>query len=69
VGVNVSVYLENNIKIKYDRRLWTGLIWLSIGNVASACEYCDEPLGFLKRVEFLYYLRSCQRFERVCCME
>jgi hypothetical protein len=52
--------------MKYDRRVWTGLIWISIGKVASACEYCDEPLGSLKCVEFLEYVRNCQRFECVC---
>jgi hypothetical protein len=55
----------DNIKIKYDRRLWTGLIWLSMGKVASACKYYDKTFGSLKCVEFLDYVRNCQRFELV----
>ena len=33
--------------------MWTGLGWSSIGKVADACEYGNEPSGSMKCGEFL----------------
>jgi hypothetical protein len=38
---------------KLDGEVWTGLIWLRIGQVAGACECVNEPSGSTKCREFL----------------
>jgi hypothetical protein len=43
---------------KYDRSVWTGLIWLRIG--IGCCECGNEPLGSVKCGEFVDKLRTCQ---------
>jgi len=38
---------------KWDVGVWTGLIWLRIGQVAGTCECGNEPLDSIKCGEFL----------------
>ena len=33
--------------------VFTGLIWLRIGTSAGSCQHANEPLSFIKCVEFL----------------
>jgi hypothetical protein len=34
--------------------IWTGLIWLGIGNTDASCDDSDKPAGSIKGGEFLY---------------
>ena len=42
-----------------DRESWTGLILLSIGQLAGSCECYNEPSCYIKCGEFLDQLRTC----------
>jgi len=47
---------------EYGECTWTGLVWPLQG--AGLCECGDEPSGFIKRVEFLDYMRNHRRLKK-----
>ena len=52
LSVDGRIILNWNFK-KWDGEACTGLLWLSIGTGASACECVNEPPGYIKCGEFL----------------
>jgi hypothetical protein len=42
-----------------DLKIWTGSIWLGIGTFAGTYKCGNEPMGSIKRGEFLDYLKTC----------
>jgi hypothetical protein len=44
---------------KWDEGTWTGLIWFRVGQVTGSCEGGYEYSVFIKRGDFLGYLRTC----------
>jgi hypothetical protein len=52
---------QENIKMELKiKGLWAGLIWLTMGPVASSCEYDTERSGFIQDAEFLCQLSDYQ---------
>jgi hypothetical protein len=47
-SINFFFFLENK-----NRKLWTGFIWLRIGQVVGLCEHSIEPSGCINNREFL----------------
>ena len=45
------------ILVKYDRRVWTGFIWLRT-ELLNRCEHGNEPCGFTYCKDCLNYLRN-----------
>jgi hypothetical protein len=39
--------------------MFTGFIWLKIGQVAGSCEYSSEPLSAIKWGEYLDWPKNC----------
>jgi hypothetical protein len=52
LGVDGTIVLKWIFK-KWDGEPWTGLSWLRIGQVAGACECCNELSDSIKCGEFL----------------
>jgi hypothetical protein len=57
LGLDERIILKWILK-KYDGIVWTGFIWLGIGQVVAWCEHGNKPSGSIFS-QFLDYLRSC----------
>jgi hypothetical protein len=46
------------IRKRWDGVMWTGLVWLRIGQVESSCEFDIEPSGSIKCWEVVKWLHN-----------
>jgi hypothetical protein len=52
---NIKMYLQ---EVVWGGKVWTGLIWLWIGQVAGTCKSGNEPSDSIKCGEILDWLRT-----------
>lgn len=57
LGIDGRIVL-NCILNKLYRRVWSGSIWMKIGNVMRSYERADEPLVPIKKKEYFYQMRK-----------
>jgi hypothetical protein len=44
---------------RWDWEACAGLLWLRTGTFSGACEWGNDPFGFIKYGEFIDELRNC----------
>jgi hypothetical protein len=59
LGVDGRIALKCILNEQY-RRVWSGFIWIKMGNVIGSYERGNEPLGSIKKKkkEYLYRMRK-----------